>query len=93
MLSGLTIGSLLLNPTFAPDVESYTLETSNNRNKITALCADDGAEIAVSLTNRDGASTVNNGTAAAWAVGENKLTVVVSKNGAKSVYTVNVTKT
>ena len=88
MLSGLTIGSLLLNPTFAPDVESYTLETSNNRNKITALCADD-----VSLTNRDGASTVNNGTAAAWAVGENKLTVVVSKNGAKSVYTVNVTKT
>lgn len=67
---------------------SYTLETTNNTNKVTATAADD-AEIVVELNG----ATVTNGTSLTWASGENTLTVTVTEDGKEStIYTVIVTK-
>lgn len=46
-LSGLTIGVLTLDPTFDPDVKSYSTTTTNATNTITATPEDDGAEVAI----------------------------------------------
>ena len=90
-MSGLAIGSLTLDPTFSPEKKSYTLETRNNTNRVTAHGEAD-ADIAISLSNANGVTDVPNGTAAAWAGGENVLTVTLSKGSARAVYTVNVTQ-
>lgn len=92
VISGLTIGSLTLSPSFDSETMSYTAETSNNTNKITATCDDGEAEISISLSNSSGVSAINNGAAATWADGENTLTVTAEKAGAKSVYSVIITK-
>lgn len=88
VLSGLTIGSLTLTPTFDPAVTEYAVSTANATNKVTAICDDEGA----SITILNGESEVENGTAATWATGENTLTVTVTKDGKSTVYTVTVTK-
>lgn len=67
---------------------SYTLETTNATNKVTATAADD-AVIVVELNG----ATVENGTSVTWASGENTLTVTVTEDGKESTtYTVIVTK-
>lgn len=80
-LTGLTIGSLTLSPSFDGNVTEYTATTSNNSNKITAT--GDG-EIAITVNG----TAHTNGTAYAWQAGEN--TVVVTIGG--TTYTVTVTK-
>jgi hypothetical protein len=91
MLSGLTIGGLSLSPTFAPNVESYTLKTRNNTNKVTAT-SDNTADISLLLTNSLGTNSVANGTSVPWAEGENELDITVSRNGNTKKYVVVVTK-
>lgn len=87
-LTGLTIGSLALSPAFDAEVESYTVSTSNNTNKVTATAADD----AVILVELNG-TAMNNGASATWQTGENTLTVIVTDNGKEpTTYTVIVTK-
>jgi len=87
-LIGLTIGSLALDPVFDAEVESYTAETANNTNKVTATAADD----AVVLVELNG-TAINNGASATWRTGENTLTVTVTENGKEpTTYTVIVTK-
>lgn len=78
-----------MTPAFDPGVKSYTVQTSNATNKVTATCDDADAEIVIAL---NGLTVIENGTAASWIAGENVLTITVSKNGAQTVYTVTVTK-
>lgn len=87
-LSGLTIGSLTLTPTFSADVAEYTASTTNATNTVTATAEDANATIEI----KNGETTVTNGAAATWADGENTLTIKVTNGTAEKVYTVTVTK-
>ena len=88
VLSGLTIGSLTLDPSFDSDVTSYTAETTNATNKITATCDDEEAEIAITVNETE----IENEESASWEDGENTVVVTVSKDGQSTSYTVTVTK-
>lgn len=87
-LSGLTIGALTLDPTFAPDVKSYSTTTTNATNTITATPEDDGAEVTI----KNGETPVTNGSQATWSGGLNTVTITVTNGDAEEVYTVVVTK-
>lgn len=82
-LTGLTIGSLTLNPEFDTATTEYTTTTTNATNTITAIVSEGGtATIEVNDTE------IENGASATWEEGEN--TVEVTVGGV--VYTVIVTK-
>ena len=87
-LSALSIGSLTLTPSFAAGTLTYTAETSNASDMITATGAN-GASVAITV---NGASH-NNGSAATWNAGSNTVRITVSKTGFNAAtYTVTVTK-
>lgn len=89
-MSGLTIGALTLNPAFLSDVTSYTAATTNNTNKVKAVCDDETATISITLNG----AAVGNNTSVTWASGENVLIIDVSGvDGLTTRYTVTVTKT
>lgn len=87
-LSGLTIGTLTLDPTFDSDVVSYTANTTNQTNTITATPEDEGATVTI----LNGETPVENGTAATWHEGQNTVTITIQNGTAQKVYTVVVTK-
>lgn len=87
-LSGLTIGALTIDPTFDSDVESYTANTTNQTNTITATPEDEGATVTI----LNGETPVENGTAATWVEGPNTVTITVQNGTTQKVYTVVVTK-
>ena len=87
-LIGLTIGALTLTPKFDSGVTEYTAATTNATNKVTATAAE-GASVAITVNGTE----IDNGTSAAWVVGENTVTIVVAETGkAAETYTVVVTK-
>lgn len=89
-LIDLRIGSLTLTPEFNAETSAYTATTSNATNTVSAIPADGGAEISVTLNGE----AVNNGTAAKWDEGENTVKVSVTAADGSTVkdYTVTVTK-
>jgi len=90
-LSRLAIGSLTLTPAFDPETLSYTAETTNGSNKVTAEPTDPGDTVTI----MNGLTQVANGTAATWQTGENILTITVADEADAEnvcVYTVTVTK-
>ena len=87
-LSGLTIGSLTLTPSFDKDVTEYTAATENATNKVTATAADETATVTVKV----GDTEIENGSSATWAEGENVVTVEVEDGTVSKTYTVTVTK-
>lgn len=87
-LSGLTIGSLTINPPFDGEATAYTANTTNATNTVTAVPADSGAEISI----KNGEAAVKNGEAATWSEGENALTVTVKNGTATKTYVVIVNK-
>lgn len=66
----------------------YTVTTSNNSNKVTAVAADENATIEISK----GIATIENGAQVTWDSGENELTFKVTNGGESTTYTVVVTK-
>ena len=87
-LSGLAIGSLTLTPEFDSSVISYTANTTNATNTVTATAKDSRATIEI----KNGETIVQNGSAATWSDGTNTLTVKVTNGSATKTYTVTVTK-
>lgn len=89
-LTSLKIGALTLTPTFAPDETTYTAETTNATNTVTAIATDAGATVKVELNNVE----IVNGSAATWAEGSNtvKVTVTAEDGTTTGAYTVTVTK-
>lgn len=87
-LSGLTIGALTLDPTFDPDVKSYSTTTTNATNTITATPEDEGAKVSI----KNGEAPVTNGSQATWSDGANTVTITVTNGDAEEEYTVSVTK-
>lgn len=88
ILESLSIGSLTLSPTFAADTTSYTAETSNATNTITATAADEDAGVAITVNG----NSLTNGSSASWEDGENTVIVTVTNDGSSKTYTVVVTK-
>lgn len=66
----------------------YTVATTNNSNKVTAVAADENATIEISK----GVANIENGTQVTWDDGENVLTIKVTNGGVSTTYTVTVTK-
>lgn len=87
-LKSLTIGSLMLSPTFASGTTSYTASTTNSSDLVVADATYSGAEIEVKL----GDVVKVNGEAVTWASGSNTLTVEVTTGELTETYTVTVTK-
>ena len=89
-LIDLKIGSLTLTPEFSADTDAYTASTTNATNTISAIPADAGAEIAVTVSGE----AISNGTAAKWNDGENtvKVTVTAPDGVTTKAYTITVTK-
>ena len=88
-LTGLTIGSLTLSPTFDASTTVYTASTSNASDLVTAT-ASTGVGIAVVVNG----STITNGTAPEWRSGANTVKVITSGTDLTSLtYTVTVTYT
>lgn len=84
----LTIDELELTPAFDSAVTSYTATTENVKDAITVVTA--SADATATIVN--GETTVDNGTYATWADGENTVTVTVVCGPFKRVYTIKVTK-
>ena len=89
-LAALNIGGLALSPAFAAGTVTYTADTTNASDAISALPADAAASIKVTV----GGKEINNGAAATWATGANTVKVAVTaEDGTTSkTYTVTVTK-
>lgn len=68
---------------------SYTAETTNATNTITATAAKAGAVIAITVNGDPHA----NGTAATWDLGDNTVEITVTYGTTQQTYTVIVTKT
>lgn len=66
----------------------YTVSTSNNSNKVTAVAADENATIEISK----GVVDIENGSQVTWDEGENVVTVKVTNGSSSTTYTVTVTK-
>lgn len=84
-----------LTPEFDPDQRSYTVDTNNATNKVTAKSDDNTAVILITLNNSSVTDAlVENGTSVTWASGTNVLTVTVSADGKKPTeYIITVNKT
>lgn len=86
-LTSLSVGSLVLDPTFDPDTISYTANTINASNVVHAS-ADDELTISIELNG----SPINEGSSARWSEGSNTLEITVSGDGyISNTYTVVVT--
>ena len=88
VLTGITIGSLQLTPAFDAGTTSYTAETVNDEDAVSATAA---SGTAVTILVNGAAHTSGND--ATWTSGTNTVTVIASKTGCTSTaYTVTVTK-
>lgn len=65
------------------------MSTTDATNTITATPVDSAANVVI----KNGETTVQSGSSATWAAGENTLTITVTYGTTKRVYTVTVTKT
>lgn len=90
-LTGLTVGSETLSPTFDSETYAYAVTASAASAKIEATPAQASAQVAIAY---NGANVRNGGTVTWKADGKAyPLTVTVKQGNAVRVYTVNVTKT
>lgn len=86
-LQSLTIGGLSLSPAFAPGTDTYTADTTNAQDAISAV-----PTMGASVTVKVGKSQVQNGGNATWSEGSNVVTITVNNGENSKVYTVTVTK-
>ena len=89
-LKTLTIGSLVLDPTFAKGTYSYAAATTASSATITVETNDSNATAVI----KNGDTTVASGSSASFDAGPNVVTVTVTAEDGttKGVYTVTVTK-
>ena len=87
-LATLSLGSLVLDPTFSAEVTYYTTSTSNATNTITATAADENASVAITANG----TSVQVGSAITWVSGENVVEVTVTNGTATKTYTITVSK-
>lgn len=89
-LDNVTIGSETLNPTFDPDVLSYTMTASSASGKVDANPAQASAQVSMSYQGK----TYKAGSNITWTADDtaHPLTITVKNGNAVKVYTIQVTK-
>ena len=93
-LQALSIGSLVLSPSFDADTVTYTASAASNVAKAAVVATPAQAAASIAITATAGTSTKNvvNGAEAALSTGENVIGVEVKNGNEVKVYTVTVTK-
>lgn len=86
-LQSLTIGGLSLSPAFDPNTDTYTADTSNAQDAISAV-----PTMGSTVTVKVGKNKVQNGAQATWEAGANVVSITVNNGKNSKVYTVTVTK-
>lgn len=86
-LQSLTIGGLSLSPAFSTGTDTYTADTTNAQDAISAV-----PTMGASVTVKVGKTQVQNGGNATWSEGSNVVTITVNNGENSKVYTVTVTK-
>ena len=87
-ISGLTIGTLPLTPTFNSGITSYAAATTSASDKVT-VAVPSGVTAAIKLNG----TTLENEASASWNTGTNTVEITASgTNMASMVYTITVTK-
>ena len=89
-LLSLSLGAARLSPAFDADTTTYTATTTAVRNTVSAIPADAGASVEITM----GGEVIENGTAAVWESGTNTVSIVVTAadGSTTETYTVTVTK-
>ena len=89
-LDNVTIGAETLNPSFDPDVLSYTMTASNASDKVDANQAQASAQVSMSYQGK----TYKAGSTITWTADDtaHPLTITVKNGNAVKVYTIQVTK-
>ena len=87
-LSAMSLGSLVLSPTFDGDVYAYTAATTNATNTINVTAEDPAATISIEANS----SPVNNGDAITWNTGSNTVEITDTNGSETKTYTIDVTK-
>lgn len=88
-LSALSVGSLTLDPTFAGSTLAYTTSTTNAKDAVTAIAANAGDDVAITVNG----APIASGDDADWITGTNLVKIVVTNSGgAQYIYTVTVSK-
>ena len=88
-MTALTIGALVLDPTFSSAITEYSAVTTNATNTISATATDSANAVIEIKVN---GTTITNGSAATWISGENTVAITVTNGDSETVYTVTVTK-
>lgn len=86
-LQSLTIGALELSPAFAVETDTYTADTTNASDVLSAVPTM-GATLKIKLAGK----TLQNGAPVTWNTGENVVTITVVNGEQTKTYTVTVTK-
>lgn len=86
-LQSLTIGGLALSPAFSTGTDTYTADTTNAQDAISAV-----PTMGASVTVKVGKTQIQNGGNATWSEGSNVVTITVNNGKNSKVYTVTVTK-
>lgn len=87
-LQSLAVGSETLSPTFDPATQSYAVTASGTTGAVTAIAAQNGAEVGITYNGKN----VNNGGSITFATGTKNLVVTVKNGNAVKTYTVAITK-
>lgn len=87
-LLGLEIEQAALTPEFDPMITVYTAQTAAAESLITATPVTENAEIKIMM----GSSLIAGGEKAAWAEGENALTITVAVGAEAKIYNLTVTR-
>ena len=91
-LSGLTVGSKTLDPTFDSGVKSYMVDTDDATNTVTATAENPNDTVEIKLngvSQTSGTGTVSK--SLTWTANTDTVTVEVTHGSSKEIYTITVT--
>ena len=89
LLTSLSIGDKVLNPTFASDTLAYAATTTDASNIVSAIASPEGAVITATLNT---VPVVDLTSGLVWTDGENTLVITVTSGEESATYTITVTK-
>lgn len=89
LLTSLSIGDKVLNPTFASDTLAYAATTTDASNIVSAIASPEGAVITATLNTVPVADLTSG---LVWTDGENTLVITVTSGEESATYTITVTK-
>ena len=91
-MSGLTVGSKTLDPTFDSSVKSYSVDTDDATNTVSATATDSNDTVEIFLNGvSQGSGTGTVSKSLTWTENTDTVTVEVTHISVKETYTITVT--